>query len=170
MNTKKVKDSTVIISQVMEPQHANPGGIVHGGVVMKEVDNAAGVVAIRHSRKTAVTASIDRIDFHSMVFIGNLVIIRASINKAWKTSMEIGVRVEAEDLLTGEVRHVASAYLTFVAVNEMGKPVEVPGLEQVSDDDKRRAMEAENRKRFRHEMKNAEKNCQDNPEKCEIRK
>jgi acyl-CoA hydrolase len=170
MNTKKVKDSTVIISQVMQPQHANPGGIVHGGVVMKEIDNAAGAVALRHCRNVAVTASIDRIDFHSMVFIGNLVTIRASINKAWRTSMEIGVRVEAEDLLTGEIRHVASAYLTFVAVNEKGRPVEVPELEVVTDDDKRRAIEAENRKRMRHEMKNAEQNCQDNPEMCKLRK
>ncbi|MDY0131565.1 MAG: acyl-CoA thioesterase [Desulforegulaceae bacterium] len=166
MEPKKVNPSKVIICHLMQPEHANPGGIVHGGVVMKEIDNAAGAVAIKHARKLAVTASIDRIDFHNMVFIGNLVSIKASINKAWKSSMEIGVRVEAEDLLTGEVRHVASAYLTFVAVNDQGKPVEVPQVLPVTEDEKRRIKQAEYRKKIRLKVKQSEKKCQADPGQC----
>ncbi|PID78476.1 MAG: acyl-CoA thioesterase [Gammaproteobacteria bacterium] len=168
MKSKKVEESKVIISQLMQPEHANPGGIIHGGVVMKEIDNAAGAVAVKHGRKIAVTASIDRISFHHMIFIGNLVSIKASINKAWKSSMEIGVRVEAEDLLKGETRHVASAYLTFVALDENGKPSEIPQLELVTEDEKRRAKEAENRKKIRLEVKETEKACQDGSFKCNI--
>jgi acyl-CoA hydrolase len=168
MEPKPVKESIITISHLMQPEHANPGGIVHGGVVMKEIDNAAGVVAIRHCKKPAVTASIDRIDFYNMVFVGNLVTFKASVNNAWNSSMEIGVRVEAEDLLTGEIRHVASAYLTFVAVSEEGKPVNVPKVNPVTDDEKRRANEAEARKKVRLEMKKAEKKCQVNPEQCNI--
>lgn len=168
MEAKKVNDSKVVICHLMQPEHANPGGIVHGGVVMKEIDNAAGAVAIKHARNLAVTASLDRVDFHNMIFIGNLVSIKASINKAWKSSMEIGVRVEAEDLLKGEVRHVASAYLTFVAVDDKGKPVQVPQVISETEDEKRRAKEAEYRKKVRLEMKQSEKNCQENPELCKI--
>jgi acyl-CoA hydrolase len=169
MEPKKVNDSKVIICHLMQPEHANPGGIVHGGVVMKEIDNAAGAVAIKHARNLAVTASIDRIDFYNMVFIGNLVSIKASINRAWKSSMEIGVRVEAEDLLKGEVRHVASAYLTFVAVDDKGKPVQVPPVLPVTEEEHRRAREAEYRKKIRLEMKQSEKICQENPEQCTIK-
>lgn len=168
MEPKHTNDSKVILSHLMQPEHANPGGIVHGGVIMKEIDNAAGAVAVRHSRNLAVTASIDRIDFHSMVFIGNLVSIKASLNRAWKTSMEIGVRVEAEDLLSGNVSHVGSAYLTFVAVSDKGKPVEVPEYEPLTDDEKRRYIEADNRKKMRIQMKEAEKACQNNPKNCEL--
>lgn len=168
MEAKKIEQSKVIISHLMQPEHANPGGIVHGGFVMKEIDNAAGAVAIKHARNLAVTASIDRIDFHNMVFVGNLVSIKASVNKAWKSSMEIGVRVEAEDLLKGEVKHVASAYLTFVAVDDKGKPVEVPRINPVSQEETRRATEAEYRKKVRLEMKQSEKECQADSEKCGI--
>ena len=163
---KTVEDSKIVIAMLMQPEHANPGGIVHGGVVMKEIDNAAGVVAIKHARNLAVTASIDRIDFHNMVFVGNLVTIKASVNNAWNSSMEAGVRVEAEDLLTGEIRHVASAYLTFVAVDDKGKAVKVPKVAPVTDEEKRRAKEAELRKQHRLELKKAEKKCHNNPDAC----
>lgn len=168
MEPKHSNDSKVILSHLMQPHHANPGGIVHGGEIMKEIDNAAVAVAVKHSRTLAVTASIDRIDFHNMVFIGNLVSIKASLNRAWKTSMEVGVRVEAEDLLSGKISHVGSAYLTFVAITDKGKPIEVPEYEPITDDEKRRFIEAENRKKLRLQMKAAEKECQNSPGKCKL--
>jgi len=126
MNTEKcAQDSSAIISRVMLPEDANPAGIVHGGVIMKEIDNAAGVVAVRHTRKICVTASIDRLDFHKPAFIGNLLTIKAGINYIGRTSMEIGTRIETEDLLTGVKTHLASAYLTFVALGEDKRPVKV---------------------------------------------
>ena len=94
MNTEKcTQDAIMIISRVMLPEDANPAGIVHGGVIMKEIDNAAGVAAVRHTRKICVTASIDRMDFHKPAFIGNLLTIKAGINMTGNTSMEIGARV-----------------------------------------------------------------------------
>lgn len=141
MNAKTVKETAVTISLLMQPQDANPAGLVHGGVIMKEIDNASGVVAARHSRKIPVTASIDRIDFHNKVYVGNYVTVKASINYAGRSSMEIGARVEAEDLLTGEIRHVASAYLTFVALG-VEKGESIPAIICETDDEKRRNSEA----------------------------
>lgn len=149
MQGKRVKESCAIISQVMLPQDANPAGNVHGGVIMKGIDSAAGVVAVRHSRCNAVTASIDRLDFYKPVFIGNLLTIKASINLVGKTSMEIGVRVTAEDLLTAEVRHIASAYLTFVAFDETLTPTDVPPLILEDDNERRRNSEAAQRRKMR---------------------
>jgi len=149
MKKLKPSDSSVIIAQVMNPQDANPAGNVHGGVIMKLIDTAAGVVATRHSRSNVVTASIDRLDFHHPVFVGDLVFFKACINYAGKTSMEIGVRVEAENSKTGEVRHTASAYLTFVALDENGKPKEVPGLILETSDEKRRFEQAKLRREVR---------------------
>ncbi|GAB6097064.1 acyl-CoA thioesterase [Desulfatiferula olefinivorans] len=146
MTRKTVSETSVTISHLMQPQDANPAGLVHGGVIMKEIDNAAGVVAARHSRKIPVTASIDRIDFFNKVYVGSYVTFKASINYAGRSSMEIGVRVDAEDLLTGEVRHVASAYLTFVALG-LEKGDAVPGLILSTDDEKRRNAEAIARKK-----------------------
>lgn len=158
---KTVKETSVTISLLMQPQDANPAGIVHGGVIMKEIDNAAGVVAVRHSRKIAVTASIDRIDFHNKVFVGNYVTVRASINHVGRTSMEIGARVEAEDLLTGEVNHVASAYLTFVALG-VEKGESVPDVLAESEDEKRRNTEAKTRKKTWLALKKLEEKNQEN--------
>ena len=146
MSAKTVRETAVTISHLMQPQDANPAGLVHGGVIMKEIDNAAGVVAARHSRKIPVTASIDRIDFHNKVYVGNYVTFNASINVAGRSSMEIGVSVLAEDLLTGEVRHVASAYLTFVALG-LEKDESVPSLILETDDEKRRNADALVRKK-----------------------
>src|SRR5512136_1912286 len=128
MEGKRVKDSSVITAQMMIPQDANPAGNVHGGVVVKIIDEAAGVVAARHSRSNVVTASIDRMDFHQPIFVGDLLFFKASLNYVGRTSMEIGVRVEAENLLTGEVKHAASAYLTYVAIDKRGHPAPVPQL------------------------------------------
>ncbi|MHC1727476.1 MAG: acyl-CoA thioesterase [Syntrophobacteraceae bacterium] len=158
MEGKTSNETRIIMAQMMNPQDANPAGNVHGGVIMKLIDTAAGVVAVRHCRTTVVTASIDRLDFHDPVFIGDLVTFKASLNMVGRSSMEIGVRVEAENLKTGVIRKTASAYLTFVALGKDGKPVHVPPLILETDDDRRRNCEAEIRRRMRLEAKNSNAN------------
>ncbi len=164
--TRGSSNSSVIISKVMLPGDANPAGIVHGGVIMKEIDNAAGVVAVRHTRKICVTASIDRLDFHKPSFIGNLVTVKASVNMVGTTSMEIGVRVETEDLMSGTVTHLASAYLTFVALDENKRPVAVLPLDLVTDEDRRRNREAMARRALRLTEKRKESACQEYQRRC----
>lgn len=154
------------MAHMMLPEDANPAAIVHGGVVMKHIDNAAGVVAVRHTRNVCVTASIDRLDFYHPVFIGNLLTIKASLNMVGKTSMEVGVRVESEDLLTGVVKHTASAYLTFVALGENSKPREVPPLILMTEEEKRRNREAMARRKIRLAEKKREKECRFDSQKC----
>jgi uncharacterized protein (TIGR00369 family) len=149
MENKKVSDSAVVIVQQMTQQDANLAGNVHGGVVMKLIDNTAGIVAVRHSQLNVVTASLDRLDFHKPVFIGDLLRLKASINHVGRTSMEIGVRVEAENVFTGEVRHTATAYLTFVVLDKDGKPTTVPPIIFETDEDKRRNREATQRRENR---------------------
>ncbi|MGC2061916.1 MAG: acyl-CoA thioesterase [Thermodesulfovibrionales bacterium] len=166
MEGKRVQDSSVIIAQVMLPQDANPAGNIHGGVIMKLIDTTAAVVASRHARCNTVTASIDRLDFHHPVYIGDLLFFRAGINMAGRTSMEIGVRVEAENYVTGEVRHTASAYLTFVALDKDGRPTSVPPLILETDDEKRRNREATLRKESRLAEKKQEASCQLDSKNC----
>ncbi len=110
------------MAHMMMPQHANPQGNVHGGMIMKFIDDAAAVVAMRHSRSTVVTAAIEQLSFHNPVVIGNLLTLKASLNMTGRTSMEIGVKVEAEDPRSGKIVHIASAYLTFVAIDEDRQP------------------------------------------------
>ncbi len=160
------QDSSIIISRILLPEDANAAGIVHGGVIMKEIDNAAGVCAIRHTRKICVTASIDRLDFHKPAFIGNLLTIKAHINMAGKTSMEIGARVETEDLMTGVKTHLASAYLTFVALGEDKRPAPVPPLALVTEEDIRRNRGALARKALRMSEKKQENECRMDKSKC----
>lgn len=157
MVPKKASESSIQVAYFMEPQDANIAGNVHGGVIMKYIDTTAGMVASRHTRKNVVTASIERLDFHSPVFIGNLLKLTASVNYVGGTSMEIGVRIESEDLATGDLRHTASAYLTFVALDEKGRPSEVPKLILESQDEKRRNQEAQERRRVRKEEKRKER-------------
>jgi uncharacterized protein (TIGR00369 family) len=157
MESKKVQDSIVIMAQLMNPQDANIAGNVHGGVIMRLIDNAGGVAAFRHARANVVTASIDRLDFHNPVFIGDFVTLSASVNFVGKTSLEIGVRVEAENLLTGVKRHTASAYLTFVALDTNGRPLLLPGLLLETDEDKRHNQEAKDRREARLAERRKEK-------------
>jgi uncharacterized protein (TIGR00369 family) len=133
----------------MNPQDANPAGNVHGGVIMRLIDTTGGVVAMRHGRTNAVTASIDRLDFHHPVRIGDLVVLKASLNFVGKSSMEVGVRVEAENIMTGEVRHTASAYITYVALDENGRPTTVLPLILETEDEARRNLEAKARREMR---------------------
>ena len=146
MKGKKVSETTVVMVQPMSPQDANAAGNVHGGVIMKLIDMAGGIVAQRHTRTNVVTASVDRIDFLHPVYIGDVLSLRTSINLVGRTSMEVGVRVESENTLTGEVRHTASAFLTYVALDKNGKPVEVPPLILETSEDKRRNREAKARR------------------------
>ena len=149
MEGKKVKESSIIMAQVMTPQDVNVAGNVHGGVIMKLIDETAGSVAIRHARGNAVTASIDHVDFHHPVFIGDIVTLRGSLNLVGRTSMEVGVRVESETLITGDVRHTASAYLTYVALDKDLKPMVVPPLILETDEEVRRNGEAQARREHR---------------------
>jgi len=149
MKGKTVKETSVIIAQEMNPQDANSAGNVHGGVIMKLIDTAAGVVAKRHAGSNVVTASIDSLDFHHPVYVGDVVFFKASINYVGNTSMEVGVRVEAENPITGDIRHTASAYLTFVALDRNGKPRKVPPLILETEEEKRRYKEAERRRQIR---------------------
>lgn len=155
MEGKKVPESSVIMAQVMTRQDVNIAGNVHGGVIIKLVDTAAGVVAYRHARTNVVTASIDRLDFHHPVYVGDFVTIKASLIMVGRTSMEIGVHAEAENLITGEIRHVASAYITYVALGEDNRPVAVPPLILETDEEKQRHREARIRREIRlGEVKN----------------
>lgn len=157
MEGKKVSETSIVMSQVMTPQDVNLAGNVHGGVIMKLIDETGGSVAIRHARGNAVTASIDRLDFHHPVYVGDIVILRASLNLVGRSSMEVGVRVESENLITGEVRHTASAYLTYVALDKDRKPMVVPPLILETDDEVRRNREAQVRRETRLGEKKAEK-------------
>ena len=125
---------------------ANLAGNVHGGWIMKLCDEVAGIAAIRHSGHRVVTASIDRMNFRSPIFVGDLVTLSASVNAAWRTSMEVGVRVEKENVWTGERVHTSTAYLTMVALDTEGEPVTIPALTSETPEDLRRAREAQLRR------------------------
>jgi len=146
---KPVAVSKTVMSRTMLPSDANPYGNVHGGEVMKLIDAVAGAAATRHARARVVTARIDELSFLAPVYVGHLVTAKASVNHVGRTSMEIGVRVEAEDMLTGNVVHVASAYLVFVATDERGQPVPLPPLVAETDDERRRLSAAEARRALR---------------------
>ncbi len=133
----------------MSIQDANSAGFIHGGTVMRMCDEAAGIAAIRHCGKRVVTAGMDRMTFTEAVYVGELLRCSASVNAVWRTSMEVGVRVEAENAVTGEVRHTSTAYLTMVCLDEKGKPSAVPPVETEGPDEERRRGEAETRRRNR---------------------
>jgi acyl-CoA hydrolase len=133
----------------MLPQHANVLGHIFGGVILSMMDTTAAVSAIRHARLACVTVSVDRVDFREPIYVGDLVIMKSSVNYVGRTSMEVGVRVEAENLLTGVRRHTNSCYLTFVAVDRSGKPVPVPRLRPETADEIRRYDAAKKRRERR---------------------
>ena len=141
----------------MMPQHSNNLNNVFGGVILAMMDTAAAVSAIRHARMSCVTVSVDRVDFREPIKVGELVIMKASVNYVGRTSMEVGVRVEAEHLMTGVRRHTNSCYLTYVAIDAHGHPVEVPKLICETPDEVRRNEAAKERRRRRLEERTAEK-------------
>jgi acyl-CoA hydrolase len=146
VEARTAEDSRSVLVHWMGPTDANSAGFVHGGVVMKLVDEAAGLAAVRHSHCRVVTAAADRMTFLLPIHVGELLTLRASVNAAWKTSMEVGVRVESENPRTGEARHTNTAYLTMVAVDDDGSPTPVPSLRAGSADELRREAEAQLRR------------------------
>ncbi len=154
-------ESQVLMSIQMNPADANPTGNVHGGTIMKLVDTAAGVCAMRHCRTRVVTVTIDSMTFLHPVFVGNVVTVYASVNYVGITSMEVGVRVEAENIRTGEVRHTSSAYLVFVALDDEGSPTQVPALVVTTEAEQRRQAHAEIRRETRKARQEAIKRTMD---------
>jgi acyl-CoA hydrolase len=146
---KPVRESQAEYSELALPNDANMLGNLLGGKVMHLVDLAGAISAIRHARTTVVTASIDHMDFRHPVHIGQLVRLQASVNRAFRTSMEVGVRVTVEDLVTGATKHTSSAYLTFVALDQAGKCVTVPPVIPETDAEKRRFEAAGLRREYR---------------------
>ncbi|MCX7838320.1 MAG: acyl-CoA thioesterase [Anaerolineae bacterium] len=148
---KRSSESQVELSQQMMPSDANPLGNVHGGHIMKLIDEAGALAAMRHARRPVVTITMDSVSFLSPVRVGHLLTLRASVNWVGKTSLEVGVRVEAEDPITGEITHTNSAYAVYVALDDAGKPCSVPPLILETDADRRRWTDAEERQKIRLE-------------------
>jgi acyl-CoA hydrolase len=139
----------------METPDANVAGNVHGGSVMKMVDTAAGLAAVKHCGGLAVTAAMDEMTFLEPVYLGDVVTVKAQVNEAFTTSMEVGVRVEAEDVTTGRRVHTSSAYLVFVALDRDGKPRAVPPVLAENEEERQRQREAKLRREARLSRKTA---------------
>lgn len=152
---RRPSETAVTLAQSMSITDANLAGNVHGGVIMRLVDNAAGLAAVKHCRSRVVTVSMDEMSFIEPVFLSDLVTLKAQVNDVGRTSMEIGVRVEAENTVTGNRRHVSTAYLVFVALDGQGKPKAVPRLEPETPDERRRMEEAKIRRDHRLARKEA---------------
>jgi len=133
----------------MSMRDANAAGDVHGGFIMKLCDDVAVIAAARHARCRVVTAAVDNLRFRRPVKTSHVVTLKATVNAAWRTSMEVGVHIEAEDVLAGVVHHTLTAYLTLVALDDDGRPTPVPKLESETDEDARRAHQANLRRRLR---------------------
>ena len=146
---KSPRESRVEMTELVLPGDTNAHGTIFGGKVMQWVDIAAGVAAMRHSGGQVVTASIDGMQFLTPIHVGEVVTLRASVNYVGRTSMEVGVRVEAENMTSGERRYTTKAYLTFVAVDKSGKPRAMPPLELENEEDERRHHDAEQRRQSR---------------------
>jgi len=146
---KPVRASKVEMVEVVLPQDANVLGNILGGRVMHLVDIAAAIAAHRHSQSHVVTASVDYVDFRNPIRVGELIILRANINRVFRTSMEVGVKVFSENILTGERKHTTTAYVTFVAIDEAGRPKPVPPLILKTAVERRRYREALIRRRIR---------------------
>ena len=153
---RTVRESALETVHLMMPQDANIQGNVYGGTIMKLMDEIAGSVAALHARKNVVTASVDQMSFYEPVYIGNLLMLKASVNFVGKTSMEVGVRIEARDLRSGKTTHTGSSYLTFVALDETGKPSQIIQILPETPDEKRRFAEAKARRQHRLSQKQAE--------------
>jgi acyl-CoA hydrolase len=156
LQPKRIRDSQTMLSHLMQLTDANPVGNVHGGAIMRMVDEAGGIAAARHVGRPVVTVAIDSMTFYSPIYVGNLVTLKASLNYVGRTSMEVGVRVEAEDVLTGQVMHTNSAYLVYVALDENGQPVEVPPLIAETPEEERRMEEGRRRQEERLRRRKAD--------------
>ena len=154
--SRTVRESQAEMSDMMMPENANVLGHVFGGVILSMMDKSAAIAAFRHARNNVVTVSVDRVDFREPIHVGDLVTMRSSVNFVGRTSMEVGVRVDAEDLVSGRRRHTNSCYLTFVAIDRNGRPTEVPGVVPETPDEERRYAAARERRRRRLEERTAE--------------
>src|SRR6185295_8693450 len=157
MNPKPVRESISEYSELALPNDANVLGNLLGGRVMHLVDMCGALAAIRHARCPVVTASVDNMTFLHPVHIGQLVILRSSVNRVFRTSMEVGVKVWVEDLRSGEVRHTSSAFLTFVAVDGKGNRIPVAPVIPETEEEKRRYDQALERRDYRLAMRNRSK-------------
>ena len=157
MDAQPVTESRVVMTELVLPNDTNALGNCMGGRVMHLIDIAAAIAARRHARTTCVTAAIDEIVFHEPVPMGSVIVLMGSVNLACRTSMEVGVRVEMESLKSGMRLHCASAYLTFVALDETGRPTPVPPVLAESEDEERRLTAAERRRKLRLERLRAKK-------------
>ena len=148
-----VRESVSEYSEFAFPNDANTLGNVLGGKVMHLVDIAAALAAVRHSRCPVVTASVDHMNFLHPIHIGHLIVLRSSVNRVFRTSMEVGVRVEVENLISGEIKHTSSAYLTFVALDKSGQRITIPCVIPETEQEKRRYEEAGERREYRLSMR-----------------
>ncbi len=139
---KSVKESVITMTELVLPNHTNQLGNLLGGQLMHWIDICAALSSSKHANKVCVTASVDRIDFHNPVHLGDVVILKASVNRVFNTSMEVGVKVFAENHIKGTIRHTNSAYLTFVSVDENAKPVKSAEIKPESEEEIRRYAEA----------------------------
>ncbi|MFQ5695477.1 MAG: acyl-CoA thioesterase [Terriglobia bacterium] len=146
---KPVSLSRSEYTEVVLPGQTNPLGNVLGGHVMHLIDITAAIAAHRHSNSYAATVAVDYLDFRHPIKVGQLILLKSSVNRTWRTSMEVGVKVFAEDVLTGERRHTSSAYVTFVAIDEHAQPQSVPPVLPETEEDQRRYREAEGRRQAR---------------------
>lgn len=153
MEGKRIADSRVTLNRVMGPQHANAFGNVHGGVIMKEADEAAAVVAMRHAQAPTVTVAIDSMTFMHPIHIGDLVQFNAELTYVGRTSMEVRVDVLRENLLTGATLVTNTAYLVYVALDTQGKPKHVPSIIFETEDERKRAELAKERQTFRKQQR-----------------
>jgi acyl-CoA hydrolase len=146
---RTVEDSRIVMARMMQPTDANSFGNVHGGTIMRMVDEAGGAVAIRHSHRPCVTVAMDRMLFKEPVYIGDLLTIRAHLTYVGRTSLEVEAQIEAENLPTGARRNAGTSYLTYVAIDDEGRPVSVPPLELCTDEERARWRAAEERRQQR---------------------
>ncbi|MCC6263075.1 MAG: acyl-CoA thioesterase [Bryobacterales bacterium] len=146
---RPVRESHAILAELALPSDANNWGFLLGGKLMHLVDVCGALAAMKHARCPVVTASADSINFMHPVYMNQLITLQSSVNRVFKTSMEVGVRVVVEDVMTGERRHTTSAYLTFVAIDENGKPVPVAPVLPETEEEKRRYEEAGVRREYR---------------------
>lgn len=154
MEARAVKDSQVYMTELVLPNDTNQLGNLLGGRLMHWLDIAAAIAAARHSSRVCVTASVDELNFHTPIKLGEIVVLQASVNRAFKTSMEVGVVVTAQNLRQGTVRRANNAYLTFVAIDDTGLPVAVPPVRAETPDEIRRFDDAQTRREARLARRN----------------
>ncbi len=133
---RTIAETRTVVQRIMMPTDANPAGNVYGGSILKYIDEVASIVAFRHTRTNVVTASIDRMDFLAPMHVGDILVLKAAINHTGRSSMEVGVRVEAEEPRTGHIVHAGSCYLTMVALDRAGRPTPVPAVTPSTDEER----------------------------------